>query len=136
MATIEKFEDLRIWKEARELSKWLFETMKQPDFSRDFELKNQSNRSMGSVMDNIAEGFERNGNREFIQFLAIAKGSLGEFRSQLYRMYDRDYISSEQLGEKQTEAIKLSEGIGAFMQYLAKSKIKGTKFKERVEKRQ
>ena len=95
MATINKFEDLEIWQLAREICKdvwFLFETT---SLGNDFKLKNQMNGSSGSVMDNIAEGFERNGRREFIQFLSIAKGSCGELKSQLYRSLDRKHISKE-----------------------------------------
>ena len=129
MGTIQKFEDLRIWQEARELSKWFFEISRSTELKNDFELRNQANRSIGSVMDNIAEGFERSGNREFIQFLAIAKGSAGEFRSQLYRISDRKYITEAELENKLIEVVKLGEGIGSFINYLNQSNIKGTKFK-------
>ncbi len=93
MATIEKFEDLEIWKEARLLSAEIILLSKNTELKTDYKLKNQIKGSSGSVMDNIAEGFERDGNIEFRQFLSVAKGSAGESRSQLYRVFDFKYIS-------------------------------------------
>jgi four helix bundle protein len=93
MATIEKFEDLDIWKEARLLSKEIILLSRNTELKNDYRLRDQIKGASGSVMDNIAEGFERDGNLEFRQFLSIAKGSAGESRSQLYRVFDSDYIS-------------------------------------------
>ncbi len=95
MATIKRFEELEIWKEARRLSKEIIKIAKTTDLIKDFKLKDQIKGSSGSVMDNIAEGFEQNGNAEFKQFLSISKGSAGETRSQLYRVFDNDYISDD-----------------------------------------
>lgn len=81
MATIKRFEDLEIWKDARRLSRDIIIISKETDLKADFRLRDQIKASSGSVMDNIAEGFERNGNIEFRQFLSIAKGSAGETRS-------------------------------------------------------
>lgn len=93
MATITKFEDLEVWKPAREQAKEIYKLTQTGSSVKDFELKGQINASAGSVMDNIAEGFERFTNKEFGQFLIISKGSNGEVRSQLYRAFDRQYIS-------------------------------------------
>lgn len=128
--TIEKFEDLEIWQEARMLSKVIFLITEHQPFSNDFKLKNQIKGSSGSIMDNIAEGFERGGNREFIQFLSIARGSCGETRSQLYRAYDYKYIRKEELRELLKRCIKLSKKISSFMNYLKRSKYDGSKFKQ------
>jgi four helix bundle protein len=89
---IERFEDLDIWKEARELYSRVFEITSVNPFCNDFKFRDQIRASSGSVMDNIAEGFERGGNKEFMQFLSVAKGSCGEVRSQSYRSFDFKYI--------------------------------------------
>lgn len=103
MATIKRFEDLEIWQEARRLSKIINKISIETDLKTDFKLKEQIKSSSGSVMDNIAEGFERDGNIEFKQFLSIAKGSAGEARSQLYRVFDYGYVNQELLDELKTK---------------------------------
>jgi four helix bundle protein len=85
MATVKSFEELEIWQLSREICQEVWDVFERTTLGKDFELKNQMNRSSGSIMDNIAEGFERNGRKEFIQFLSYSKGSCGELRSQLYR---------------------------------------------------
>lgn len=129
MATINNFEDLEIWKLAREICKDIYVIINYPKFSKDFGLVRQINDSSGSVMDNIAEGFEREGNKEFSQFLFISKGSCGECRSQLIRAFDRQYISET---EFKTIYNKLSEEgvkIKNFISYLKNSDMKGNKYK-------
>lgn len=123
------FEELDIWKEARELAKVVRRLTQKKDFSADFKLCGQINGSAGSVMDNIAEGFERDGSKEFIQFLFISKGSCGETRSQSYRAFDADFISQTELDDilKRTSSIKYKTL--AFINYLKKSESKGNKFK-------
>ena len=108
MATVLRFEDLEVWKKARLLARDIFLLCETVRFAKDFELKNQVNRSSGSVMDNIAEGFERRSRAEFINFLGFAKGSCGEVRSQLYRAYDRNYFSEEVLNKFLKETKRLS----------------------------
>ena len=95
MATINRFEDLEIWQEARRLAKEVNIISIETGLKSDFKFKEQIKSSSGSVMDNIAEGFERDENIEFRQFLSIAKGSAGETRSQLYRVFDFDYINEQ-----------------------------------------
>lgn len=129
MATVERFEDMLIWQMARELCKAIYRIVSYETFSKDYRLKGQILGSSGSVMDNIAEGFERSGNREFIQFLYIAKGSCGETRSQLYRAFDAKYITEQELDELKTRTEKLSKSISKFIQYLEGSPIKGIKYK-------
>ena len=128
MATIKRFEDLEIWQDARRLSKEIILISKNTELNKDFRFNAQIKNASGSVMDNIAEGFERNGNAEFRQFLSIAKGSSGEVRSQLYRVFDNDYINDEKLNYLVTEYERLSVKIHNFITYLNKRDFKGTKF--------
>jgi four helix bundle protein len=130
MATVRSFEDLTIWKMSRSFSQKVFRITCTGEFASDFSLRNQINGSSGSVMDNISEGFERGGNREFITFLSYAKGSIGESRSQLFRAFDRKYIDESVLTELRAEAIEIGSRIGALMSYLQKSEFKGSKFHE------
>lgn len=129
MATINRFEDLEIWQNSRKLCKEIYVLSKKDDFNKDFRFKNQILSSSGSVMDNIAEGFERDGNNEFRQFLAVAKGSCGETRSQLYRAFDFEYISQSEANGLIEEYQKLSGKIKNFMTYLQNSEFKGNKLK-------
>jgi four helix bundle protein len=128
MATVKRFEDLEIWIEARLLSKEIILISKTTELNKDFKLKDQIKGSSGSVMDNIAEGFERNGNGEFRQFLSVAKGSAGETRSQLYRVFDNEYIDEQKLNNLISEYEKLSIKIHNFITYLNKNDFKGTKY--------
>ena len=128
MATITKFEDLEIWQEARKLAKEVFILSKETDLKTDFRFKEQIKASSGSVMDNIAEGFERDGNLEFRQFLSVAKGSAGETRSQIYRLYDCEYISEEKFKDLKNKYENLSGKIKNFITYLNKKDFKGNKF--------
>ena len=124
MATVKRFEDLEIWKVAIEQADEIFKLTQTEKFSKDFSVKNQINNSSGSVMDCIAEGFERFSNKEFSQFLVIANGSNGEVRSQLYRAFDRFYISEEILQARLNFSIHLGSKIKSFINYLQASKFK------------
>ncbi|MBD3723941.1 MAG: four helix bundle protein [Flavobacteriaceae bacterium] len=128
MAKIEKFEDLDIWNLSRDICndiEILFETT---SLGKRVSLKDQMDRSSGSIMDNIAEGFERNGNREFINFLSFSKGSCGELKSQLYRALDKKLISKDEFETTSVKIELVKNKIGAFMKYLNNSEIKGLKF--------
>ena len=94
--TARDFEDLVIFQNARTLYKKIYPLTKRGDWRYDSRFVQQIRAASGSIMDNIAEGFERTGNKEFIQFLYIAKGSCGEVRSQIIRAYDSNYISQEE----------------------------------------
>ncbi len=129
MATIKQFEDLEIWQEARRLAKEVQVISIETDLKSDFKFKEQIKSSSGSVMDNIAEGFERDGNLEFRQFLSFAKGSAGETRSQLYRVFDYGYISEQKFEILKADYEKLSGKIKKFLTYLNKNEFKGNKYK-------
>ncbi len=130
MATVKSFEELEIWQMARALANRIYPLTLEGSFAKDFELRNQINSSSGSVMDNIAEGFERGGNKEFISFLSYAKGSAGETRSQLYRAHDRNHINDKSFNELSEEVRLLARKIGGLMTYLQKSDLRGSKFHE------
>ncbi len=134
MATFGRFEEKISWKEARELNKTIGKLITDKRFENNFRLINQIEGSAGSIMDNIAEGFERSGNREFIQFLYIAKGSCGELRSQLYRALDRSYISHQEFDAISVHAMNISSLIQKLISYLENSSLKGIKYKERDKK--
>ncbi len=123
------FEDLEIWKMSRVFCNDVFRITNYEQFSKDFRMKDQIKASSGSIMDNIAEGFERSGNKEFIQFLYIAKGSCGESRAQLYRALDFNYISNKKFELLKEKAIKISQAISNLIKYLKQSEMKGDKFK-------
>lgn len=129
MGTISKFEDLEVWQKAREFNLRVFDAIQSIQGRKDFSLADQLNRSAGSCMDNIAEGFEREGNKEFIHFLSIAKGSIGESRSQLYRAVDRGHVEQSFFDGLKSDCETLSKNIAGFMGYLKNSEMKGNKFK-------
>ena len=127
--TIRKFEDLDIWKNSRELCRKIREIINTTGLIKEYSTKDQMLGSSGSVMDNIAEGFERDGNKEFVQFLYIAKGSLGETRSQIHRCNDSGYLSELKYNELITDCQNLAGQISHLITYLQKSEIQGLKKK-------
>lgn len=130
MATIKRFQDLTVWQKAKALVKEIFELTKEEPFSKDFKHKDQITASSGSVMDNIAEGFERDGKKEFRQFLSIAKGSAAETQAQLYRAFDIGYITEQILNDILGRANEISKMIWGLMSYISNSEYQGNKFKE------
>ena len=129
MAKIERFEDLNVWQESRVLAQQVYKSVIKRKDIDDYPLKNQINKSSGSVMDNIAEGFDRKGNKEFRQFLTISHGSNGEVKSQLYRAFDRGYITKEQFEDMTTKCVNISKMITGLIKYLNKTEYSGSKFK-------
>ena len=130
MAVVRDFEELAIFQKARELSKKIYPITQRGEFKYDTRFVQQIRASAGSIMDNIAEGFERTGNKEFLNFLYIAKGSCGEVRSQLIRANDLGYMTKEEYDELYTECRKLSAGIMNFIKEIKVSDITGAKFKQ------
>jgi four helix bundle protein len=129
MANFDCFEEIDAWKKARVLCKLTNDIILSTELLKDFALRDQINRSSGSVMDNIAEGFERGGNKEFIQFLTISKASNGEFRSQLYRTLDRNYINEEKFQELYQLSVEIGKMIGGLIKYLKNTDYKSPKYK-------
>ncbi len=129
MAKIDKFDDIEAWKQAREIIKLIYQISSEGAFSRDFALRDQIRRATVSIISNIAEGFERDGDKEFLQFLAIAKGSCGEVRAQLYVALDQNYLDERQFAFILNKLIETSRTISGFMKYLQQSEFKGNKFK-------
>jgi four helix bundle protein len=129
MNTILRFEDIEAWKKARILCKEISTIISETDLIKDYALRDQINRSSGSIMDNIAEGYERGGKKEFIQFLFTAKASAGECRSQLYRVFDRNYITEKAFSEISAKAVEISKMLSAFINYLKTSSFQGDKFR-------
>lgn len=130
MSVVRDFEELAIFQKARELSKKIYPITQRGEFKYDTRFVQQIRASAGSIMDNIAEGFERTGNKEFLNFLYIAKGSCGEVRSQLIRANDLGYMTKEEYDELYTECRKLSAGIMNFIKEIRTSEYAGAKYKE------
>jgi four helix bundle protein len=129
MNKIERFEDIIAWQKARALTKEIYALTKVGPFMKDFGLKDQIQRSSVSTMANIAEGFERGGDKEFIQFLSNSKGSCGEVRSHIYVALDQEYLTQGGFDQLSAKSVEVSRLISGFMTYLQRSHIGGHKFK-------
>jgi four helix bundle protein len=132
MATIQRFEDLEIWQLARILYQKISKLTKRLKKNHDFRYAEQMKSSAGLIMDNIAEGFERNSRLEFLNSLSISKGESGELKSQLYRSLDDEYTNQQEFDEIYEDIDKVSIKIANFIKYLNNSKIKGLKFKDKM----
>jgi len=128
MATVKRFEDLECWKKARELNRRVYLLCRDGALARDFGLRDQMRRAGISVMSNIAEGFERGGRKEFIQFLAVAEGSAGELRTQVVALLDVGYVSQQSYDELYRLAEEIGRIIGGLMKYLQSSEVPGPKY--------
>ena len=129
MSKIKKFEDIESWKVARKLTKQIYQITAAGDFTRDFGLKDQIRRASVSILSNIAEGFERGGDQEFLQYLSVAKGSCGEVRAQLYVALDQDYLTLERFEILSKGAMEVGQLISGLMKYLKGSHLRGSKYR-------
>lgn len=129
MAAFKTFKDIEAWQQARELTRDIYAISNSGAFARDFGLRDQIRRASVSIMSNIAEGHERNGTGEFVQFLSMAKGSAGEVESHLCVAFDLGYLDKPAFDRLSTTTARIGRLIGALMQYLRKSGIKGEKYK-------
>ncbi len=127
---INRFEDLDVWQESRALSKEIYHTFKKFKNYHDTPLTNQILRSSGSIVDNIAEGFERGGNKEFIQYLWISKASAGECRSQLYRASDHGILDDTDFLELKNKAEGISKKVYKLIDQLKSSEYNGIKYRK------
>jgi len=133
MKSIDRFEDIMAWQKARSLTKDMYASTRVGAFARDFGLRDQIQRASVSTMANIAEGFERGGDKEFIQFLSHAKGSCGEVKSHLYVALDQEYLQTPQFEQLYGSADEGGRLVAGFMKYLQHSQVGGHKFKRSPE---
>lgn len=129
MSSFQRFEDIDAWQKARELTKAIYALSNDGQFARDFGLRDQIRRASVSIMSNIAEGFGRGGNKEFIQFLSTAKGSASEVQAQLYVALDAGYMNQEQFQKLYSETEATARMIAGLLRYLQNSDFKGAKYK-------
>lgn len=129
MGTLQSFEEIEAWQRARELAREIYTISAQGMFSKDFGLRDQIRKASVSIMSNIAEGFDRGGTNEFLQFLSMAKGSASEVRSHLCVAHDQGYIDQETFERISAQAAEIGRMVGRLMSYLRSTKIRGTKYK-------
>ena len=132
MATIEKLQDIEVWRLARTLACEIGELLKEDRFKNEFGIIQQMKNSSGSLMDNIAEGFGRGSKNEFINSLSYSKGSAEELKSQLFRCFDLHLIETDKLNQLETKIDVLIKKIASFIHYLNSTEVKGQKFRNRI----
>ncbi len=130
MSIFKKFEDIQVWQKSPVLAKEVDQITKREVFRHDRRLKDQMLGSSGSVMDNIAEGHGRGGNKEFKQFLWIANGSLAELKSQLYRALDKELITKSEFPDLYAKSDEIGKMISDLINHLKNSGMRGTKYKD------
>ena len=130
MSSIQRFEDLIVWQKSRELNKRIYSITSDSNFNKDYSLRDQIRRASISILSNIAEGFDRSGNKEFIQFLSIAKGSASELRAQLYVAFDLNYLSKDEFDYIFQLINEIGKMLTGLMNYLKSTEMKGSKFNE------
>jgi four helix bundle protein len=128
VSAIVRFEDIQAWRSARRLRQEVYRASRKRAFVVDSALVQQIRRAAISACSNIAEGFDRGGNREFIQFLSLAKGSVAEVKDQLYCAADESYITREEFDSLYGLADETARLIGGFMSYLRNATLAGHKF--------
>jgi len=131
MNKIEKFEDILAWQKARALTKEIYASTKTAPFAKDYGLKGQIQRAAVSTMSNIAEGYERGGDKEFVQFLSLSKESCGEVRSDLYVAVDQGYITPVRFDDLYSCTVEIGRLLSGFMTYLQDSQLRGSKYRGR-----
>lgn len=129
---IVRFEDLQIWKLSLKLTREIYDVTSKKDFSKDFGLRDQIRRAIVSVSSNIVEGFEKNNNNEFIRFLGMAKGSVGEVRNQLYIALTIKYVVQSEFDNLHADLDQLSKQIGGFIKYLQDKRKDGQFIKKKI----
>jgi len=130
MNNIRRFEDIVAWQRARILTKEIYACTRVGQFARDYGLRDQIQRASVSTMANIAEGYERDGDREFLQFLSNSKGSCGEVRSHLFVALDQGYLTETGFNSLSERAIEVSRLLSGFMSYLRQSDVRGRKYRD------
>lgn len=131
MATIKQFEEMLVWRKARELTKEIYKELR---YLKDYGFKDQIQRASVSIMSNIAEGFERGTKQEFLNYLYIAKGSAGEVRAQLYVALDTGYLNFETFKSLKLKAEECSKLISNFIKSLKVSQFQGLQYKKEKKK--
>ena len=129
MGRIERFENIEAWDAASKLTKRIYDLSNRGRFTKDFSLRDQLRRAVVSVMANIAEGYERGGDKEFQQFLSTAKASCAEVRSHLYVAFDQQYLTEPDFAALKRDSEKISRMLSGFIGYLRQSEFRGKKFK-------